>query len=119
MDPDVPVNVTAWQWARTMTPDVMASWMDIMGATDAAYMVTAGDEGYHLRVMATYDDGEGMGKMDYSPATMMVMMVTSNNAPVFQDDQGMDITETTRMVDGEHRRGRERGRPGHGHGRRQ
>ena len=30
--------------------------------------------------------------------TMMVMMVMSNNAPVFQDDQGMDITETTRMV---------------------
>ena len=36
MDPDVPVNVTAWQWARTMTPDVMASWMDIQDATEAA-----------------------------------------------------------------------------------
>ena len=98
MDPDVPVNVTAWQWARTMTPDVMASWMDIQDATTAGYTVMEGDTGYHLRVMATYDDGEGMGKMDYSPPTMMVMMVTSNNAPVFQDDQGMDITETTRMV---------------------
>ena len=100
MDPDGGVTGETWQWARTMTPDVMASWMDIQDATDAAYMVTAGDEGYHLRVMATYTDAVGTDTvMEYSLATMMVMMVTSNNAPVFQDDQGMDITETTRMVD--------------------
>ena len=91
-------NVTSWQWSRTETPEMMGSWMDIVGETAAGYTVMESDGGYHLRVMATYDDGEGMGKMDYSPATMMVMMVTSNNAPVFQDAQGMDITETTRMV---------------------
>ena len=73
MDPDVPVNVTAWQWARTTTPDVMASWMDIDGATEAAYMVMEGDTGHHLRVMATYTDAVGTDMaMEYSPATMMV-----------------------------------------------
>ena len=35
----------------------MDSWMPITGATDAAYMVTDGDTGYYLRVMATYTDG--------------------------------------------------------------
>ena len=40
-----------------------------------------GDTGYHLRVMATYTDAVGTDTaMEYSPATMMVM-VTSNNAP--------------------------------------
>ena len=73
MDPDVPVNVTAWQWARTTTPDVMASWMDIDGATDAAYMVMEGDTGHHLRVMATYTDAVGTDMaMEYSMPTMMV-----------------------------------------------
>ena len=73
MDPDVPVNVTAWQWARTMTPDVMASWEDIQGETNAAYTVMATDAGYYLRVMATYTDAVGADTvMAYSPATMMV-----------------------------------------------
>ena len=52
-----------WQWAKTMTPDMMESWMDITDATDAAYTVMDADEGYHLRATAMYDDGEGMGKM--------------------------------------------------------
>ena len=73
MDPDIPVNVTAWQWARTMTPDVMASWEDIQGETNAAYTVMAADAGYYLRVMATYTDAVGTDTvMPYSPATMMV-----------------------------------------------
>ena len=76
MDPDVPVNVTAWQWAKSMTPDMMDSWMDIQDATEAAYMVTADDTGYHLRVMATYTDAVGTDTaMKYSPATMMVTAI--------------------------------------------
>ena len=50
--------------------------MDIPGATNAAYMVTAGDTGYYLRVMATYTDAVGTDTaMVYSPATMMVTAV--------------------------------------------
>jgi hypothetical protein len=72
-DPDDMVTGEMWQWARTMTPDMMDSWMDIDGATEAAYMVTADDTGYHLRVMATYMDAVGTDTaMEYSPATMMV-----------------------------------------------
>ena len=39
----------------------MNSWMDIQDANAAAYMVTAGDTGYYLRVMATYTDAAGHG----------------------------------------------------------
>ena len=53
MDPDGGVTGETWQWARMDTAGV---WMDITGATDAAYMVTADDTGYYLRVMATYMD---------------------------------------------------------------
>ena len=57
-----------------MTPDMMDSWMDIDGATEAAYMVMAGDTGYHLRVMATYTDAVGTDMdMAYSMPTMMVI----------------------------------------------
>ena len=77
MDPDNPdddATVESWQWARTMD-DMdsrdMDSWMPITGATNAAYMVTEGDTGYYLRVMATYTDAVGTD-MGYSPATMMV-----------------------------------------------
>ena len=73
MDPDGGETVESWQWARTKTPDMMESWMPITGATDAAYTVMDADEGYHLRVMATYTDAAGTDMaMEYSPATMMV-----------------------------------------------
>ena len=71
MDPDGGVMGESWQWSRTMGAADMNSWMPISGATDAAYMVTEGDTGYHLRVMATYTDAAGTD-MGYSPATMMV-----------------------------------------------
>ena len=71
MDPDGGVTGETWQWSRTMDTADMNSWMDIQDATDAAYMVTAGDAGYYLRVMATYTDAAGTD-MEYSPATMMV-----------------------------------------------
>ena len=79
MDPDNPdddATVESWQWARTMD-DMdsrdMDSWMPITGATNAAYMVTEGDTGYYLRVMATYTDAVGTDMdMEYSMPTMMV-----------------------------------------------
>ena len=62
-------NVTSWQWAKTMTPDMMDSWMPI--GTGGMYMVMEGDNGYYLRATAMYDDGEGTGKM-MDATTMMV-----------------------------------------------
>ena len=73
MDPDGGVTGEFWQWARTTTPAMMDSWMDIAGETNAAYTVTEGDTGYYLRVMATYPDAVGTDTaMEYSMPTMMV-----------------------------------------------
>ena len=98
MDPDVGVTGETWQWAKTKTPDMMESWMPITGATNAAYMVAAGDTGYYLRVMATYMDAVGTDMaMEYSPATMMVtMMVTVNAAPMFESETDTrEVAENT------------------------
>ena len=73
MDPDGGVSGESWQWARTTTPAMMDSWMDIAGETNAAYTVTEGDTGDYLRVMATYTDAVGTDTaMEYSMPTMMV-----------------------------------------------
>ena len=68
---DTTINDVTWQWSRTTDTADMNSWMDIQDATDAAYMVTAGDAGYYLRVMATYTDAAGTD-MEHSMPTMMV-----------------------------------------------
>ena len=73
MDPDGGVTGESWQWARSRN---MTNWEDITGATDAAYMTVAMDEGYYLRVMATYTDAVGTDTaMEYSMPTMMVTAV--------------------------------------------
>ena len=73
VDDDDGVTGESWQWSRTTTPDMMASWMDIDGETNADYTVMEGDTGYYLRVMATYTDAVGTDMdMAYSMPTMMV-----------------------------------------------
>ena len=62
------VNVTSWQWAKSITPDMMDSWMDI--GTGGMYTVMDDDAGHYLRATATYTDGEGIGKMK-DATTMM------------------------------------------------
>ena len=72
-DDDDGVTGESWQWSRTTTPDMMASWMDIDGETNVAYTVMEGDTDYYLRVMATYTDAVGTDMdMAYSMPTMMV-----------------------------------------------
>ena len=63
------VNVTYWQWAKSMTPDMMDSWTNI--GTGGTYTVMDDDAGHYLRATATYNDGEGTGKMK-DATTMMV-----------------------------------------------
>ena len=95
MDPDGGVTGETWQWARTKTPAMMDSWMPITGATAAAYMVTAGDTGYHLRVMATYTDAAGTDMaMEDSPATMMVTAMMT--VPMFDSETATrEVAENT------------------------
>ncbi len=57
-DPDGETNV-AWQWALEQSD---GSYRDIPGATSDSYTPVAADEGFHLRVTVTYDDGHGAGK---------------------------------------------------------
>ena len=95
MDPDGGVTGQMWQWSRTMDTADMSSWMDITGATDAAYMVTAGDTGYYLRVMATYTDAAGTDMaMEDSPATMMVTAMMT--VPMFDSETATrEVAENT------------------------
>ena len=55
-------NITSWQWSKSMTPDMMDSWMDI--GTGGMYTVMDDDAGYYLRATATYTDMEGAGKTE-------------------------------------------------------
>ena len=86
-------NVTSWQWAKSRTPDMMASWTNI--GTGSTYTVMDADDEYYLRATAMYDDGEGMGKMA-SMQTMMVTMATMNASPMFDAETGTrEVAENT------------------------
>ena len=94
---DTTINdVTTWQWARTMDTSDMSSWMDIQDATDAAYMVTSGDEGYYLRVMATYTDAVGTDTA-YSMPTMMVAVTAEDPLLAEYDPDGDGTIERVDM----------------------
>ena len=85
MDPDGGVTGESWQWARTTTPAMMDSWMDIAGKTNAAYTVTEGDTGYYLRVMATYTDAVGTD-MDMADSMPTMMVGAEAGDPLFGYD---------------------------------
>ena len=92
MDPDGGLTDVTWQWYRSMTPDMMDSWMKITDATAAAYMLMDDDYGYYLRATAMYTDGEGMGKM----ASKETMMVPMNAAPMFESETDTrEVAENT------------------------
>ena len=94
MDPDGGVTGESWQWAKTTMPDMMDSWMDITGETEAAYMVMEGDTDYYLRVMATYTDVAGTDMAtEYS---MPTMMVGAKAAPMFPSETDTrEVAENT------------------------
>ena len=56
------IDNVMWQWSKSMTPDMMDSWMPIDGADMAAYEVMSDDAGYYLRATAMYTDGHGSGE---------------------------------------------------------
>ena len=97
MDPDGSVTGESWQWSRTSD---MNSWMDITGAMDAAYMVTADDTGHYLRVMATYTDAVGADTaMVYSMPTMMVAAVDGDTLLDRYDANDDESIDRDEMVD--------------------
>ena len=59
-DDDIPTGVT-WQWARS--PNGRTLWVNIQGATLAAYTPTLEeDRGSYIRATASYTDGHGPNK---------------------------------------------------------
>ena len=75
-DPDGDITGTTWQWARTR--DMAAGWDDIPGATDAAYTPVATDDGYYLRVTASYTYGHGSGKSAMMMSDNMVVVTAGD-----------------------------------------
>ena len=103
-DPD---NVTTasdkWQWARSRTRS--SGWTDIVDEDDdavgktATYMPVNDDVGYYLRATVTYKDGESAADVQENDKTAQAVSTNPvrktpylNSAPVFQDDEGEEIT---------------------------
>ena len=59
-DADADVTGTAWQWAKATSMD--GTYSNIAVATSDSYTPVEGDANMHLRVTASYTDGEGSGK---------------------------------------------------------
>ena len=59
-DDDIPSGIT-WQWSRS--PNGRTDWVNIQGATSAAYTPTLEeDRGNYIRATASYTDGHGPNK---------------------------------------------------------
>ena len=73
VDPDNPdgtgITVESWQWSRS--DSMTGTFVDIPGATMAAYMVTSDDAEMYLRVAAMYADAEGPNKPAYYVTAMV------------------------------------------------
>ena len=72
-----------WQWARSSN---RSSWTDIATGTSSTYTATADDVDHYLRVIASYTDNRGSGKMAAAVLAGRVGDVRPtelNNAPQF------------------------------------
>ena len=80
-DDDIPTGVT-WQWSRS--PNGRTDWVNIAGATSAAYTPTLEeDRGNYIRATATYTDGEGPNKTAEKVSARVGDPPPVNSAPVF------------------------------------
>ena len=94
-DPDGGLTGVTWQWARA--DDMDGPFTNIGVPTLLSYTVAEGDVGKYLRVKATYEDGEGTGKM----ATSEAVMVSADLADRYDTDgtPGISITELFSAID--------------------
>ena len=80
-DDDIPTGVT-WQWARS--PNGRTLWVNIQGATLAAYTPTLEeDRGSYIRATASYTDGHGPNKTAEKVSARVGDPPPVNSAPVF------------------------------------
>ncbi len=86
-DQDGVTSSIEWQWSRSKT----SGFRDIDKATNPAYTPKDADNGYYLRVTASYTDREGPNKSAQATSDYAVQLAPSNNAaPKFADDQDPD-----------------------------
>ena len=111
-DPDGMVANEMWQWSRAEA--VEGPYTDIMDATDNTYTPMAAveddpatmedeadprDEGMFLRATASYEDGEGRGKMASGNTTTGVGVIPDNGGMVtFSPSQPVAGTPLTAML---------------------
>ena len=89
-DPDG-ANSESWQWSRSSSAN--GPWTDIRDATTAAHTPTADDVDRYLLATASYNDGEGKYKSAaVVSANPVQMKLYVNQAPVFQDAEGNEIS---------------------------
>ena len=80
-DDDIPSGVT-WQWSRS--PNGRTDWVNIQGATLAAYTPTLEeDRGSYIRATASYADGHGPNKTANKVSARVGDPPPVNSEPVF------------------------------------
>ena len=94
-DDDGPSGVT-WQWARS--PNGRTLWVNIAGATSAAYTPTLEeDAGNYIRATASYSDGEGPNKTAEQVSARVGDPPPVNSEPVFPSTENgrREVAENT------------------------
>ena len=81
-DDDGVAGSVGWQWARS--PNGRTDWVNIAGATSAAYTPTLEeDRGNYIRATASYDDGHGQNKTANAVSPRVGDPPPVNSQPVF------------------------------------
>ena len=118
-DDDGSIANLTWQWARS--PDGSTDWVNIQGATSAAYTPTLEeDAGNYIRATASYDDGHGPNKTAEKVSARVDAPAITVSTDTLSMVEGGSGTYTVRLAfqptdqrDG--RRHRRRGRDGRPH----
>ena len=98
-DDDEITSSIKWQWSKSMSKTT--GFADIDKATNESYNPKDTDNGYYLRVTASYTDREGPDKSAQATSSYPVQLAPSNNAaPKFADDQDLTRPKTNRPPPG-------------------
>ena len=86
-DPEVDTPMITWKWERSRS---RSSWTAAtIGVAAATYTPLETDEGYYLRVTATYDDSDDNERTAQAVSTSRVRTAPDSDAPaVFPNDAG-------------------------------
>ena len=93
-DPDDSITGTEWEWSKSSS--MTSGFAPIDDAEEETYTVKDADAGMYLRAMATYNDGEGIGKTAMAvPMHMTIAHRSANATPEFPDDEEVDANVKT------------------------